>query len=150
MITIELCQDFNEIEVDSQRIMQLIRRVCERFERTEGVVSLSLLGDEQIMALNRRYMELETTTDCFSFDLSDEDEPGFSFEVIVNAQLAVREASRRGHSPEAELALYVVHGLLHNIGYDDLTEGEAQKMHRLEDEILECFGYGTVYNSREN
>ena len=57
---------------------------------------------------------------------------------------------RRGHDAEAELALYVVHGLLHNIGYDDLTEADARKMHGMEDEILECFGYGTVYNSRGN
>ena len=150
MITIEIHQDYTAIDYDSNRIEQLLRRVCERFERTEGVISLALLSDEQMIELNQHFMQLETTTDCFSFDLSDETEQGFSFEIIVNAQLAMREAGRRGHSAEAELALYVVHGLLHNIGYDDLTEEEARKMHRMEDEILECFGYGTVYNSRAN
>ena len=149
MITIETTQEFMGLEFDQNRLELLIQQVCERFHRLNGNVSLALLSDEPMIALNQRFMQLDHTTDCFSFDLSDESDAGvFCFEVIVNAQMAVREAGRRGHAAEAELALYVVHGLLHNLGYDDLTESEAEKMHRMEDEILECFGYGTVYNDR--
>jgi len=57
-----------------------------------------------------------------------------------------REAARRGHSAEAELALYVTHGLLHNLGFNDATAAQARKMHRMEDEILQHLGYGFVYN----
>ncbi len=149
MITIETTQEFMDLEFDQNRLERLIQQVCERFQRLNGNVSLALLSDEHMIALNQRFMQLDLTTDCFSFDLSDESDAGvFCFEVIVNAQMAVREAGRRGHAAEAELALYVVHGLLHNLGYDDLIESEAEKMHRMEDEILECFGYGTVYNGR--
>ena len=68
------------------------------------------------------------------------------FELVVNGEMAVRQAKQRGHSGEAELALYVTHGLLHNLGFDDSTKKKAQKMHRAEDEILQQFGYGLVYN----
>lgn len=150
MITIEITREDVDLDIDQDRIERLIQQVCARFQRSEGSVSLALLSDEQMIALNQRFMQLDQTTDCFSFDLSDEQEAGvFCFEVIVNAQLALREAARRGHGVEAELALYVVHGLLHNLGFDDLTAAEAEKMHLTEDEILECFGYGTVYNSRK-
>jgi len=60
--------------------------------------------------------------------------------------MAVREANLRGHSSEAELALYITHGLLHNFGFDDSTPGKARKMHNVEDEILQQLGYGLVYN----
>jgi rRNA maturation RNase YbeY len=68
-----------------------------------------------------------------------------SFDIIVNAQKAVSEAKKRGHSPQAELALYITHGLLHNLGFDDLTAKKAKLMHRLEDEILQQQGFGRVY-----
>ena len=69
------------------------------------------------------------------------------FELVVNGEMAVRQAKLRGHSGEAELALYVTHGLLHNLGFDDSTQNRAKKMHDTEDEILEQVGYGAVYNS---
>jgi probable rRNA maturation factor len=58
--------------------------------------------------------------------------------------MAAREANVRGHSGEAELALYITHGLLHNLGFDDSTKRQAAKMHRTEDEILQQFGYGHI------
>jgi probable rRNA maturation factor len=72
-----------------------------------------------------------------------------SFELVVNGETAVRQAKLRGHSSEAELALYITHGLLHNLGFDDSTKKKAEKMHSTEDKILRQFGYGPVYNKAE-
>ncbi len=60
--------------------------------------------------------------------------------------MALRQADLRGHSSQAELALYITHGLLHNLGFDDSTEDKAKKMHDMEDKILQQLGYGLVYN----
>ena len=49
------------------------------------------------------------------------------FDLIVNGELAAREAARRGHGAEAELALYITHGLLHNLGFNDATPGAGQE-----------------------
>ena len=68
------------------------------------------------------------------------------FDIAVNAEMAQRQAQVAGHSAESELALYFLHGLLHNLGFDDATNEQASKMHKTEDEILEKFGYGVVYN----
>jgi probable rRNA maturation factor len=83
-----------------------------------------------------------------SFDLSDERSrtAAKTFELVVNGERAAKEASARGHSTEAEMALYIVHGLLHNFGFDDSTKVKAKKMHETEDEILREFGYGLIYN----
>jgi rRNA maturation RNase YbeY len=67
--------------------------------------------------------------------------------VIVNGERAVKEAQLRNHSSEAELALYITHSLLHNLDFDDSTDEQARKMHKIEDEILQNLGYGLVYNN---
>jgi len=81
--------------------------------------------------------------------LSDDEVPQSPklFELIVNGEMAVRQANLRGHSSKAELALYITHGLLHNFGFDDSIPSKARKMHDTEDEILQQLGYGLVYNT---
>ncbi len=64
--------------------------------------------------------------------------------------MALRQATLRSHSDQAELALYITHGLLHNFGFDDLEPSEAKKMHEKEDEILQELNYGLVYNTNMN
>jgi probable rRNA maturation factor len=59
--------------------------------------------------------------------------------------IAQRQARLRGVRPEVELLLYVVHGVLHLLGYDDLRKAAAMRMHAKEDEMLGQMGYGTVY-----
>jgi len=49
------------------------------------------------------------------------------FELVVNGEMAVRQALLRKHSSQAELALYITHGLLHNLGFDDAAEDQAKK-----------------------
>ena len=126
-----------------------MKTVCERFEVREGVVSIGIVNDAEMAEFNMRFLRHEGTTDCLSFDLSDSAdlEDARLFDLIVNAELAAREGARRGHSADAELALYVTHGLLHNLGFDDGTAAQAKRMHQMEDEILQHLGYGLVYNS---
>ena len=83
-----------------------------------------------------------------SFDLSENDQPEKSFELLVNGEKALEEANVRGHSSQAELALYITHGLLHQLGFDDSDKEQAKKMHDTEDEILQQQGFGLVYNKR--
>jgi probable rRNA maturation factor len=103
------------------------------------------VDDAGIVKVNRKFLKSTKRTDVISFDLSDEDSGESIFDMVVNGERAVREARARGHSSEAELVLYIVHGFLHNVGYNDLKRGQALKMHKEEDRILESAGYGVVY-----
>jgi probable rRNA maturation factor len=71
-----------------------------------------------------------------SFLLTDPDEPVLAGELVVSAERAATVARRAGVDPWAELALYVVHGLLHLCGYDDLAAPDVDAMRRREGEIL--------------
>lgn len=149
MITVEIIRCPQPSSAEDAELSKLVQAVCNRFEISRAVISVAIIGDAEISTLNREFLDHEGTTDCLSFDLSDEAAPGEPkvFELVVNGELAAREADRRGHSARAELALYIVHGLLHQLGFDDTTSTRAREMHRTEDEILQQFGYGLVYNS---
>jgi probable rRNA maturation factor len=159
-IAVRITKGFGNIEISTPKLRKLIRAVCNRFRRPEPPdagyeISLAIVDDVHIRELSGRFLDRNATTDCLSFDLSDQDasETGAShsrvLEIVVNGQMAVRQAGLRGHSAEAELALYITHGLLHQFGFDDATDGAARKMHDVEDEILQQFGYGPVYNKNK-
>ncbi len=150
-ITVHIAGDFKDIEVRLSELRKLVKAVCNRFKLSKATVSIAIVDDAQIRELNKQFLNSKSATDCLSFDLSDDEVPQSpkSLELIVNGEMAVRQANLRGHSSEAELALYITHGLLHHLGFDDSTESQARKMHDMEDEILQQLGYGLVYNKRK-
>jgi len=150
MNAIEITQQLEDVQADVSRLEALVGAICEKFALSGATISVGIVDDAQIGELNRRFLDHEGATDCLSFDLSDADDPNGSrvIDLIVNAQMAARQAAQRGHSTEAELALYVTHGLLHQLGFDDATPEQARKMHETEDEILQHTGFGVVYNNR--
>jgi probable rRNA maturation factor len=147
-ITIQIIKDFDGLKLNLSKLKKLIRAVCSRFKLRKATVTVTIVNDAEIRKLNRRFRNRISSTDCLSFDLSDNKPNSVkSFELFVNAERAVKEANVRGHSVQAELALYVTHALLHNLGFDDSDPKLAKKMHDMEDEILRQFGFGTVYNT---
>lgn len=146
-ITVQIAQLCDKVQTDISRIEKLVRTVCENFDLTRAIISVAVVDDEHICKLNEQFLEDKHNTDCLSFDLSDNNEPdGKYFEIIVNAELAARRAEQMEHSAQTELALYVTHGLLHQFGYDDQTDEQAQKMHRAAEQLLQQLGYDFVYN----
>ena len=149
----QIAKNFKDIDVCLPKLEKLVKAVCNRFTRnqmqgTRYEISIAIVDGAEICKLNKQFLNRKSTADCLSFDLSDDDTEGApkSFELVVNAERAVKEANLRGHSSEAELALYITHGLLHNLGFDDSEPEQAKKMHHTEDEILQQLGYGLVYN----
>ncbi len=150
-ILIRIIKNFKDIDISKLKIKKLAKALCYRFGRDESTdtryeISIAIVNDNEIRELNRKFLHSKATTDCLSFDLSDDEKGTKVFDLIVNGEMAVRQANQRDHSSEAELALYITHGLLHNLGFDDSTKSQARKMHDTEDEILQEFGYGIVYN----
>ncbi len=127
---------------------KLIRAIYARFGIEKSRVGIVVVDNKYIRKLNEEFLHRKAVTDCIAFDLSPGTDKQKLFEIIVNGQRAKSEAAKRGHSFEAELALYITHGLLHNLGFDDNLPSEARKMHRLEDEILQQQGFGPVYDKK--
>jgi len=155
-IVVQITQNFKDINVSIFKLKKLVKFICHRFKLSKATVSIAIVSDNQIRKLNKQFLHRLGTTDCLSFDLSDhknhksKNKNQKLFELVVNAELAIKQARKLHHSGEAELALYITHGLLHNLGFDDSTPKKAKKMHSMEDEILQQFGYGLVYNKTTN
>lgn len=147
MIAVEVKTHVAGAPADPPELTRLVRAICKRFAVSRAVISIGIVDDAEMRRLNRRFLHRRSNTDCLSFDLSDEAGQPRVLDLIVNGELAIREAARRGHTGRAELALYVTHGLLHQLGFDDATAEQASQMHRTEDEILRDSGYGLVYNT---
>ena len=147
-ITAQINNLSEQKDLDFDKLEKLVNTICARFHIKNALIDISIVESEEIKKLNKKFLNRNQTTDCISFDLSDDDNdtPNL-FTIIVNAQKALKEAKARKHTTQAEIALYITHGILHNLGFDDSTATQAQKMHQTEDEILQQLGYGSVYNN---
>jgi len=110
-------------------------------------VCVRVVGSAAGRRLNRDYRGKDRPTNVLSFPASDEERrlAGLLGDVVICAPVIAREARSQRKRPEAHWAHMVVHGVLHLLGHDHGTPGEARSMERLEVEILRGFGYQNPY-----
>ncbi len=89
-------------------------------------ISIVLVGDAKIKELNKKYRKRNKVTDVLAFDYG---------EIFICLPQAKRQARKLGHSLEKELAILLIHGILHLAGYDDETKKDYNKMVRAQEEI---------------
>jgi len=140
------------LRLDRARLRRLVRFVAQAQGRALESVDLAVVSAEEMRALNSRYLGRDEVTDVLSFDLSEPSPrrsagkaPAVSAQIVVCADEAMDQARRRGHLPQRELMLYVVHGLLHLTGHSDATAAAARRMHAREDELLTAFGEAPTF-----
>jgi probable rRNA maturation factor len=157
MAKIEITDLQDHVRLDKKMILQIVRRVIKEEGRSAKSLSIVLTDNRHIRDLNREYLGRNGVTDVISFPLEDLDWPdghcsngGINGEIIASAELAVQQAQTTNTDPRAELMLYLVHGLLHLMGYDDRKPEQARQMHAREDVLIEELGFGCVYAGRSS
>lgn len=143
--TVAVTSTQRRLRVPRGRIESLAAFVARRQRRRIDHLDVAVVGAARMARLNAEHLGHAGPTDVLSFDLGAGPSGGLCAQIVVCSDVAVRQARRRGHSPEKELLLYITHGLLHAMGYDDQTPADARAMHAREDELLEAFGVGRVY-----
>lgn len=144
------------IEEDFEGYVEVawLKRLAERVLAVQGVSSktelgLFIVGQERIHQLNSEYLGEDRPTDVLAFamlpeQLEDNQAPfvtppdGIEHlgEVIVSYPQAVMQAEERGHSVKKEIAILVIHGILHLLGYDHGEPEPEREMRAREAEIL--------------
>jgi probable rRNA maturation factor len=150
---IEVSDQQKALKVDPRQLCRTVRFVLRQQDVAAATVSIVLVDNVAIRRLKARYFGRRVVTDVISFDLRDESESSggaqtVDCEIVVNAQRALAVATRSGRDPRAELHLYVVHGLLHQSGYDDISARKAKAMHEREDQLLNALGFGSVFHEK--
>ncbi len=136
-ITITNLQDAHPIK--RQHIREVVKGVLHR-EKVDAEISIVFVDKDEIIRLNKKFLGREEPTDVLSFPL-DTNAKRVTGEVVVCVPVAVEYAAETGTEVEGEVMLYVVHGVLHLLGYDDADRKSANTMHRVEAETLARFGY---------
>jgi probable rRNA maturation factor len=132
-----------------------LRRIALRILEAEGIASPAEMGlvitdNKTVQKLNKTYRGEDQPTDVLAFHMSpntsQESELRFVGppdgvhhlgEVVISYPQAVKQAQEQGHSVAEELALLIVHGILHLLGYNDELPEDRKQMKAREKEILE-------------
>ena len=138
-LAVRICSVQKAVRVPRRRIVELVSFVACAEKASLGEVDLAVVDRKRITELNLRYLGRDAATDVLSFDLSDPPYGSVNAQLVVCGPVAVEQARRRGCGPQRELMLYVVHGLLHLMGYDDNSAGAAARMQARQEELLEQF-----------
>ena len=144
----------------------LIRRCCnavlvnEQFKGS-AEISVTIIDDEAIHALNLQHRGIDRSTDVLSFplgvdgvyDLNNDTGAQMLGDIVISIETAVRQADLYGHSLDREVAFLTVHSMLHLLGYDHEPGGmELVKMREKEEAVLTQLGLvrnGSYYTVEE-
>jgi probable rRNA maturation factor len=136
-------------KVDKTQLAEAVRAVLRRSSVCTAVVSVAVVDDATIHELNRRYLNHDWATDVLSFVLEERD-GHLEGEVITSADTAATAAAEMGWPDAAEQLLYVIHGMLHLVGYDDTSCADAEKMRAAEDTLLHELGHVSPPRARNS
>lgn len=140
MLRIEVHNAQSILPIAEDRLRAAAETVLAGEGVAEGELSLAIVDNARIHAVNREFLEHDYPTDVISFRLDDQTGDDWEGEIVASAEYAHGEAQRHGWHPGDELLLYIVHGTLHLVGYDDLTPEKASEMRRMERHYLERLG----------
>lgn len=143
MIRIEIANQQSVFKIDRQQLRAAVRRVLKAHDYDSAEISLAIVDDAAIHELNRQWLQHDYPTDVISFVL-DENEGHLEGEIVASADTASRVAGELGISPHDELMLYIVHGMLHLVGFDDHSPADASAMRAAERSILAELGIAAV------
>lgn len=153
-LNIDFLDETNKVQEEHialvEKLLQHAANVLEIEDESE--VSITFVTNEAIQEINREYRDKDQPTDVISFALEEigegetviiaEGMPRVLGDIIISTERTDEQAAEYGHSFERELGFLAVHGFLHLLGYDHMTEEDEKVMFGKQDEILQSYGLG--------
>lgn len=161
MYQIDIADRQDCLTIDVERLRNVAQSVLRSESVAEAQVSIALVDGTAMRQLNRQYLNHDYDTDVLSFDLSDEmelpdtgnageaEQRCLEGEIIISSEMAARVAAGFDWNPQDEVVLYLVHGLLHLVGYDDSTIEQTRVMRDRERELLKGWDLTPRYSDPE-
>ncbi|MDX1928270.1 MAG: rRNA maturation RNase YbeY [Pirellulaceae bacterium] len=130
---------------DRARFHQAAEWIVKRFQLKGITASISIVDDPTIHRLNREHLDHDWPTDVISFVFDDEDGQ-IDGEIIASIDTAARLAQQAAWPTADELLLYIIHGLLHLAGLDDINPEDRDNMRKAERDCLLALAVPTAQN----
>lgn len=160
-VAVAISDEQHVMVVDPAWLTDIVRSVLTHEGVDSAEISIALVDDATIHDVNREFLAHDYPTDVISFLLSASGSPEgqdahvasdevtspveIDGDVIISTQTAKRVAGEVGCDAMHELALYLVHGLLHLCGYDDQADEDRQQMRLQERSHLQKLGIRSHY-----
>jgi probable rRNA maturation factor len=151
-LEIDFLDETEELEEEQFKLVYDLLEVAAKKEEVEDgtEVSITFVTNDRIQEINRIYRDKNQPTDVISFameeglegeiEISGEGIPRVLGDIIISVAIAKEQAKEYGHSFSRELGFLAVHGFLHLLGYDHMTEEDEKIMFSRQAEILDEFG----------
>ncbi len=137
-MTINVANLQKKVRLSPQRIQKILTAILRR-ERIQDVsLSVVFVTARKIRALNQKFLKHSYPTDVLAFNLKD------VWEIVVSTDAAVQNAKRFKTSVQKEITLYLIHGILHLLGYNDHNSKDVQKMREKERELVNFLDGKTI------
>ncbi len=143
-------QDKIEPPEDIERLIEICTEAALEEEgiSDDAEVSVTLVDNAVIRALNNQYRDIDRETDVLSFPMGDEE--GFVVnpdneaillgDIVISLEKAQSQAEEYGHSFRREVAFLLTHSLFHLLGYDHMTADEEKEMFSKQEKVLQKLG----------
>ena len=139
---------FNETEkeiVDLDTLKELINYAVKKEKKEKIEFSIIFIDNKKMKTLNKRYRNINKTTDVLTFVLSEnEDIIDRGLELLGDIYISIDKAEEQsieyGHSFLREVSFLMIHGFLHLLGYDHMNIKDERKMFDRQEEILNEYG----------
>jgi len=140
VIRIDVINRQTALAINRHQLRRAVRTVLRGEAVTEGQIELAVVDDPTIRRLNGRYLQHDEPTDVLSFVL-ERSPTSLEGQIVVSTDRAKAAAPRVGWSPAEELLLYVIHGALHLVGYEDNGPRRRTEMRARESHYLSRLGF---------
>ena len=126
---------FSEYQFNKIKISNILDTIIKNENCSFSVVNIILENDEFLRNLKKKYFNQDVYTDVISFNLEDSDAP-IEGEIYISLPRIIANAKKYRNSLNNEFKRIVIHGLLHLVGYNDLTNSDKKQMTSLEDKYI--------------
>ncbi|MBV08474.1 rRNA maturation RNase YbeY [Rubinisphaera sp.] len=142
--SIEVINEQSIHKIDPNDLLNVVQQILEYEQVSAAEISIVLMDNAVIHQWNRETLNHDFPTDVITFALNDppysDSNPCLEGELLVSVEIAAQLAGDVGWSIDDECTLYILHGILHLLGYDDLNESDQIIMRKKEHEVLTHLG----------
>ena len=151
-LELDLVDETSELTDENiQFVADLLNHAAKMENVEEGTeVSVTFVTNEDIREINKQYRNKDSATDVISFALEELSEgevvpvgvdmPRVLGDIIISVERTREQAEEYGHTFERELGFLAVHGFLHLLGYDHMTDEDEKEMFGRQKDILDAYG----------
>ena len=142
----------NNHMISQEKIKKTTQAILSALDCPDGELSILIVDDFQIEAMNRDYLDRSGPTNVISFPMREGEfldiTPQLIGDVVISIETAMKEAELAGISMEDRFNQLLIHGILHLFGYDhEKSKEESDKMENKSHELLDMLGVNESFDS---